>query len=87
MAKTKIENLMTELHAHFGAFEASPEQERLLENLRQGLYSDDQKDGLSLSTASPIETVDFLLQDMGKNHPNVTSLLRELLDTLKNIGV
>jgi hypothetical protein len=84
MAKAKIENLMTELHERFGEVEMSAEQQRLLADLEarfQGASAGSVKD------PTPLESIQLMIEDLGENHPNVSAILRELLDTLKNIGV
>jgi hypothetical protein len=84
MPKAKIENLMTELHERFGEMDTSPQQERLLGELQAHVH--DVSEG-SVKDPTPLETIQLMIDDLGDNHPNVSALLRELLDTLKNIGV
>lgn len=84
MPKAKIENLMTELHDRFGEMETSPQQERLLAELQSHVH--DVSEG-SVKDPTPLESIQLMIGDLGDNHPNVSALLRELLDTLKNIGV
>lgn len=84
MPKARIENLMTELHERFGELEPSPQQEQLLEALQQhihGVAEGDKPD------PTPLETIELLLDNLGEDHPRVVAVLRELMDTLKNIGV
>ena len=84
MARAKIENLMSELHERFGEVGTSPQQERLLAELQARVH--DVSEG-SVKEPTPLETIQVMIDDLGDNHPNVSALLRELLDTLKNIGV
>jgi Predicted hydrolases or acyltransferases (alpha/beta hydrolase superfamily) len=84
MPKAKIENLMTELHERFGEQQMSAEQQRLLRELQSHVH--DVTDG-AVKDPTPLETIQLMIDDLGENHPNVSALLRELLDTLKNIGV
>jgi len=84
MPKAKIENLMSELHERFGEVDMSPQQERLLAELQAHVH--DATEG-SVKDPTPLESVQLMIDDLGDNHPNVSALLRELLDTLKNIGV
>ncbi|MCR6650996.1 MAG: DUF4404 family protein [Cellvibrionaceae bacterium] len=84
MPKAKIENLMTELHERFGEAEMSAEQERLLAELDARIR--DSSAG-SVKDPTPLESIQLMIDDLGESHPNVSVLLRELLDTLKNIGV
>lgn len=84
MPKAKIENLMTELHERFGEVGMSTEQERLLADLQTHMH--DISEG-SVKDPTPLESIQLMIDDLGDNHPNVSAILRELLDTLKNIGV
>ena len=84
MPKARIENLMTELHERFGEQQMSAEQQHLLSELQARVH--DVSEG-SVKEPTPLETIQLMIEDLGDNHPNVSALLRELLDTLKNIGV
>ncbi len=84
MARAIIENLMTELHERFGELESSPQQERLLADLQAHVHTLGE-DGVGDPT--PVETVELMLENLGGNHPRIAAVLRELLDTLKNMGV
>lgn len=84
MPKAKIENLMTELHDRFGEVEPSPQQTQLLAQLEQHMHSVTEGDK---SDPTPVETIELLLDNVGEDHPRVATVLRELMDTLKNIGV
>lgn len=84
MPKAKIENLMTELHERFGEVEPSPQQTQLLAQLEQHMHSVTEGDKSDLT---PVETIELLLDNVGEDHPRVATVLRELMDTLKNIGV
>jgi hypothetical protein len=84
MPKARIENLMTELHDRFGELEPSPQQEQLLAELQKHLHAVTESDKPDLT---PVETIELLLDNLGEDHPRVATVLRELMDTLKNIGV
>lgn len=84
MPKAKIENLMTELHDRFGEVDSSPQQTQLLAQLEQHMHSVTEGDK---SDPTPVETIELLLDNVGEDHPRVAAVLRELMDTLKNIGV
>ncbi|MBC6904572.1 DUF4404 family protein [Saccharophagus sp. K07] len=84
MATTKLENLMTELHERFGEVEPSPQQQQLLEDLQQRIHN---VSAGGAAEPTPLDTIEVMIESLGEKHPNVTALLRELLDTLKNIGV
>lgn len=84
MATTKLENLMTELHERFGEVEPSPQQQQLLDDLQQRIHNVSTG---GVGEPTPLDTIEVMIESLGEKHPNVTALLRELLDTLKNIGV
>jgi len=84
MPKAKIENLMTELHDRFGEVEPSPQQTQLLAELQQNMHLTTDSDD---ADPTPVETIELLLDNLGDDHPRVAAVLRELMDTLKNIGV
>jgi Domain of unknown function (DUF4404) len=84
MPRAKIENIMTELHEHFGSTEPSAQQQKLMQDLEAHMHST-----LDPEPADPslIETVELVLESLGDEHPRTAVIVRELLDTLKNIGV
>lgn len=84
MAKAKIENLMTELHERFGELEPSPQQDKLLADLQARMHDLDEN---GIVDPTPVESIELMLESLGEDHPKVAVVLRELLDTLKNIGV
>lgn len=84
MSKARIEYLMTELHERFGELEPSPQQQRLLAELQTHVHEVTESDK---PDPTPLETIELLLDNVRGDHPRVAAILRELMDTLKNIGV
>lgn len=84
MPKEKIKNLMSELHELFGNDESSVEQTRLMESLDYYLHEQSET---TPPDPSPIETLELLAEQMGEEHPRTSAVLRELMETLKNMGV
>jgi hypothetical protein len=84
MSKPKIENLMTELHERFGELQPSPQQEQLLAELQNHVRA---VTDTQVPDPTPVETIELMLDNLGEDHPRVAAVLRELMDTLKNIGV
>lgn len=84
MPREKIKNLMSELHELFGNDEPSAEQVKLMESLNY--YVHDQSE-TTPPDPSPVETIEMLAEQMGEEHPRTSAVLRELMETLKNMGV
>ena len=84
MSKVTIEHLMTSLHERFGDDLASPQQQQLIESLRQHMHD--------LNESEPVdpgfqETLGALLEDVEQQHPQAAAILREVMETLKNMGI
>lgn len=84
MPKAKIENLMTQLHELFGEASTSEQQDQLFAQLQAHVHDASESD---TPDPTPLETVELMLENLGEEHPRANAVLRELLDTLKNIGV
>lgn len=84
MPKEKINNLMTELHHTFGSGTPSEQQRKLLADLQSHVHDVNEQEPLD---PTPVEIIETMLENLGEEHPKTSLLLRQLLDTLKNIGV
>jgi predicted DNA-binding transcriptional regulator YafY len=84
MPNKKIENLMSELHGLFGSDMPSPQQQKLLEDLQAHIHSSLEPDPLDPSLT---ETAEMLVESIEQEHPRAVAIIRDILDTLKNIGV
>lgn len=84
MPQEKVQNLMSELHELFGTGEPSAEQANLLKSLDYYLHEQSET---TPPDPSPIETLELLAEQMGDQHPRASGILRELMETLKNMGV
>lgn len=84
MSKNKIENLMSQLHEQFGTVEPSPQQQRLMNDLESHIHNTSEP---APEDPSLIESAELLLESLEGEHPRSTAIMRELLDTLRNIGV
>lgn len=82
--KEKINNLMTELHHTFGLGTTSEQQKKLLEELNAHVHDVNEEAPID---PTPVEIIETMLENLGEEHPKASLLLRQLLDTLKNIGV
>lgn len=84
MPQKKIANLMTELHEQFGLVEPSPQQEKLMRDIESHIHNASEP---TPPDPSLTESAEMLLETLGGDHPRTAAIMRELLDTLKNIGV
>ncbi len=84
MARAKIENLMSELHDRFGDDEQSIEQQQLMQAIESHLRDGD---GEQVLDPTPLETLELLVERLEERHPGASVVLRDLLETLKNMGV
>jgi hypothetical protein len=84
MPDKKIENLMSELHELFGSEEPSPQQQKLLADLHSHIHSSLDPDSHEPSLT---ETAELIIESVEQEHPRAAAIVRDLLDTLKNMGV
>lgn len=84
MPQQRLENLMSELHEQFGTVEPSPQQQRLMRDLQAHIHSTSEP---TPEDPSLIESAELLLESLEGDHPRSTGILREILATLRNIGV
>lgn len=84
MPKERINNLMTELHHIFGSDTTSAQQQKLLDELNAHVHNVNEEAPID---PTPVEIIETMLENLGEEHPKASLLLRQLLDTLKNIGV
>ena len=84
MPKQHIEGLLTRLHEKFADSETSPEQEALMEQLQSQLAS---WEGPSPPDGSVVTTAEMLLEELNERHPHLSSVLREIINTLSASGI
>ena len=84
MAKEKIENLITTLHETFGDNELSSQQAQLMEDMKTHLHNWDDPE---IADPSLKETVELLLSGIENKHPKAATIIKEIIETLNNIGV
>ncbi|MGD8176811.1 DUF4404 family protein [Marinimicrobium sp. ARAG 43.8] len=85
MPQEKIRNLMTRMHETFGSDQPSDQQKHLMEQLELHTHPRGMKD--TYGEPVPLETLELLVEDMEAEHPRTAAAMREILETLKNIGV
>ncbi len=79
-----LDQLITRLHDLFGNEEVSPEQQRLMSELERHTHaagSDETPD------PRPVDTLEAMLEDFEEDHPQVSAVLGQIVNALKNMGV
>lgn len=79
-----LKALITDLHDSFGDDETSQQQQQLMQQLQ--IYVHD------IDTAEPvppglIESAEILLEEMEEGYPKTAAIIRQVINTLGNIGV
>jgi len=85
MPQKQAQNLISQLHDMYGDDQPSEAQQRLMEQLELHVHPKGTKD--QFGEPVPLETLEYLVEDMAAEHPRTAAVMRELLETLKNIGV
>jgi len=84
MPKQKVQALISDLHERFGDDLTSPQQEDLMHQLQTHIHELGEKEPVEPSF---LEAVEIYLAEIEGEHPKAAVVVRQLLDTLKNIGV
>lgn len=84
MPQQKAQNLISQLHDMYGDDVPSDEQRRLMAELELHVHPEGTEDEYE---PVPLDTLERLVEEMAVNHPRTAAVMRELVDTLKNIGV
>jgi hypothetical protein len=84
MPREKIEGLLTQLHEKFADSETSPQQEALMQQLQSQLS---EWEGPKPADGSVVTTAEMLLEEVEEKHPQLSLLLKEILEALGNIGI
>lgn len=84
MPKQKVEHLITDLHERFADDLTSPEQIALLDQVKSHIHNMNEAEP---ADPSFLETVEQLVAEIEVEHPTAATILEQILNTLKNIGV
>jgi len=84
MPQERMQNLITEMHEMFGDDQPSEQQKRLMDELQRHVHPKGSKDQADLV---PLETLELLVEEVAVEHPRTAAVMREILNTLRNIGV
>lgn len=84
MPKQKAEHLITDLHERFADDSISPEQTALLAQVKSHIHNMNESEPVDPTF---LETVEQLVAELEVEHPTAASVLEQLINTLKNIGI
>ena len=84
MARAKAQALISDLHKRFGDDLISPQQKELMVQLQAHIHN--------LGEAEPVEpnfidALEVFVADIEVEHPHAAAVVKQILETLKNIGV
>lgn len=85
MAQQPVRYLIGQMHDMFGDDRPSEQQKHLMEQLELHTHPKGTRD--QFGEPVPLETLELLVEDMASEHPRTAAVMRELLETLKNMGV
>jgi hypothetical protein len=84
MPKQKAEHLITDLHERFADELISPEQSALLEQVKNHIHNMNESEPVDPTF---LETVEQLVAEIEVEHPTAASILEQILNILKNVGI
>ena len=84
MPKQTLQNLISSLNDNFGDDLSSPQQQQLMQALQNHIHALDEDD-----TADPgiQETLGLLVEEIEAQHPQAATVVREVMQALKNMGI
>lgn len=84
MPKQTLKTLISTLHDRFGDDLTSPQQQQLIKALENHIHA---KNASAPLDPSVQETLGLLLEDVEVQHPQAAAIIREVMETLKNMGI
>lgn len=84
MAKEQITGLVSKLHDQLTSSETSPEQEALLLQLHSQLEN---WEGAPAPDGSIVNTAELVLEELEDDHPQLSMVIKEIIDALGRIGI
>lgn len=84
MPKQQAKALISDLHERFGDDVVSSQQKALMDQLNAHIHDIGESDPVEPSF---LEAVEVFLNDIEEDHPQAAGVVKQLLDTLKNIGI
>lgn len=84
MPKTQAGHLISELHERFGDQLPSSQQQDLLMRLNSHIHELGEQDPVDPSF---LDAVELYFNELENEHPQGAAIVKQLLETLKNIGI
>lgn len=84
MPKEQAKALITELHDKFGDDITSGQQQDLMMRLNAHIHELGEKDPVD---PTMMDAVELYLNELENDHPQAATVVKQLLDTMKNIGI
>lgn len=84
MPKEKASSLISELHERFADDVVSPQQQDMMMRLNAHIHELNEEEPVD---PSMMDAVEIYMTEIEADHPQAAAIVRQLLETLKNIGV
>ena len=86
MPHEHVRNLIIDLHDSFAMEEASPsaQQQQLMQQLQHFSHNLDEAEPTPLNFS---ETAELLLEEVEESYPKTASIIREVINSLGNMGI
>lgn len=84
MSQEQIKGLIIQLHERIGDDETSPQQARLLARLQGQLIGNEE---FNPGDGDPRKTAELLLDELDERHPKASMVLRDIIESLRHLGL
>lgn len=84
MPKQKAQALISDLHQRFGDDQISPQQQELMSQLQSHIHNMNEKEPVEPGF---LEALEVFVAEIEEQHPKAATVVNQILETLKNIGV
>jgi len=84
MPKQKAQALISDLHDRFGDDLTSPQQRELMSKLQSHIHNMDEKEPVEPGF---LEALEVFITEIEDEHPRAATVVGQILETLRNIGV
>ncbi len=79
-----LKNLIIDLHESFGDDETSPQQQQLMQQLHAYVHDTDKAEPVPPGL---IESAEILLDEMEESYPQTAAIIKQVINSLGNIGI
>ncbi|MFT6790979.1 MAG: hypothetical protein ACJA04_000179 [Cellvibrionaceae bacterium] len=84
MSQKTVQTLISDLHDRFGDDLTSPQQQELMKKLKMHAHNLNENEPTDLDFK---DTLTVLLEDIEVQHPQEAQVIREVIQTLSNMGI